>query len=278
MVGPVAQVSHPTDIAWSPGEAGQLLLSAAAELPVNTKVVLTGGGFLTLTYPHPPPSPRLVLQGAFLQQLTAWTEQELLDVLRAVEQGRRERDFIIGVDVLVNGNGSGLFALWIGQGGWALVAKRFPVNGEDRYLAGVEANVPVHGPRIVQTSIGPALLLVCHDAQAYNRRQRGSVGNASWVTPRARAMQELHAARRTPGLAWALNLVHWVGGENNTQTFATSYSQMRTDFPNGDLNVVGSFGYEPDVPVTAVPELLQRMTAPPMNLPKVVFQRVAATH
>jgi hypothetical protein len=210
-------------------------------------------------------------QAGFLQQLRQWTESELAGVVQTVEQSCGDRHFVIGVDVLVNGQGAGQFALWVGPGGHTFVAKRFPVNGEDRYVAGFEATSPVHGQRVVQTPAGLALMLVCHDAQAYNRRHRALVANAARITPRARAIQELHAWRVTPGLAWALNLVHWVHGEENTRTFTLSYAQMRADFPSVPVKVAGSFGYEPGVDVRAASRLLRRMTSPEMDLWKIVI-------
>jgi hypothetical protein len=239
-------------------------------------MLLTGGGFLTLNYPHAPPRPGLVLQNGFLQQLGAWTENELVDVIQTIKQSCGNRDFVIGVDVLVNEQGSGQFALRIGRDGHTLVAKRYPVSKEDRYLAGFEATSPVYAQRVVQTTLGLALLLVCHDAQAFNHRNQESVANATRITPRARAIQELHTLRITPGLTWALNLVHWVGAEGNTRTFIRSYDQMRTDFSRVPLNVVGSFGYVPGLEVMVVSELLRRMTSPAMNLPKVIIQSVAS--
>jgi hypothetical protein len=265
-------VAHPTDIGWTPSEAIECLLRACAKLPKETRVVLTGGGFISLAYPHTGHTLRTVRQVAFLQQLGNWTEKELDAALYAIEQSKNDRDFVIGIDVFVNGMGSGQFALWIGPNGCALVAKRFPVNGEDRYLAGLDAPAPLLGQRIVPTAARPTLLLICHDAQAYNHRNCALVANASWTTPRARAIQELRPLRTTPGLAWALNLVHWVQGQANTRTFSTSYSQMRTDPPSGPQNVAGSFGYDSGMDVMAVAQLLEKMVSPTRNLPKVVFQ------
>jgi hypothetical protein len=265
-------VAHPTDIGWGPSAAIEHLLRAAAELPKETGVVLTGGGFIKLEYPHTGQSLRMIRQAAFLQQLGDWTERELDAALCAIARSKSGRDVVIGVDVFVNGMGSGQFAMWVGRSGRALVAKRFPVNGEDRYLAGFDSTSPLYCQRIVATAVGPTLLLVCHDAQAYNHRNRALVRNASWTTPRARALRELEPLRTTPGLAWALNLVHWVEGERNTRTFSTSYAQMRTDPPSGPPNVAGSFGYEPSMNVMAVAELLERMSSPARNLPKVIFQ------
>jgi hypothetical protein len=153
--GPVAQVAHPTDLGWTPSGAIEQLLQAAAELPKETGVVLTGGGFITLTYPHAGQTPHMMRQAAFLQQLGDWTERELDAALSAIVQSKSNRDFVIGVDIFVNGMGSGQFALWVGPAGRALVAKRFPMNGEDRYLAGLDAASPLYDQRIVATAVGP---------------------------------------------------------------------------------------------------------------------------
>lgn len=155
--------------------------------------------------------------------------------------------------------------------GLALVPKRFPVGEEARFLAGVDAQTPLPYPRVVTTLVGPTLLLVCHDAQAYNHRNRASVAQAHRATPRSRAIQELDEARKTPGLCWAFNAVHWINGEANTRTFRTSYKQLRDDFP-GDVMVAAGIGYGDDVSSRDVPMILDRMVAPcGMLLTKVVI-------
>lgn len=105
----------------------------------------------------------------------------------------------------------------------------------------------------VHWAIGGTLLLVCHNAQAYNHRNRANVAMARQMTARSRAIQELDAASETDGLAWALNVVHWVGGEPTTRTFRVSYQQLRYDFP-GDVSVAAGIGYNICFPRSLSPD------------------------
>lgn len=269
-VGAVGQVAHPVNAGWDPCEAVEVLLAAATKLPDETRVVLTGGGFLTLNFLPTAVSRPVIRKGDFLEYLSGWTWEKLKTVIYSIEQNRDGRDFIIGVDVKVSSWHSGQFALWVGNAGKSLIAKRNPYAGEASYLAGVESDTPLHhGQRIIDTLAGPALVLICHDAQTFNHRNRGSVGTAQTETPRARAIREFDAARSTPNLAWALNLVHWIRDAKDTQTFRNSHSQMRKDFPR-PVNVVASFGYDGSAQSQAM-SLLRRMTSPESDFPKIIF-------
>ena len=269
--GPVAQVAHPTSLKWTPRVAADTLVAASHKVAHYVRLLVTGGGYISLDYPNTLLSDAEIRQPEFLAKLHSWTLAQLSDVLRAIGESPG-RDLVIGVDVSVNGPGRGQFALWIGRGGSALVPKRFPVGEEANHLAGVDVLRPGPYPRVVKTQLGPTLLLVCHDAQAYNRRNRGAVRRAMQPTSRARAIRELDRARATPGLSWALNVVHWIEGEPNTRTFRLSYNQLREDF-TGSIKVAGGFGYT-RVPVASLPDLLDRMVAPQgMSLTKVIVHR-----
>ncbi len=269
--GPVAQVAHPMSLRWTKRVAVETLVAASEKVPHYVRLLVTGGGYISLDYPKVSLSDVELRQPNFLATLHAWTLAELADELGVIGRAR-DRDFVIGVDVSVNRPGPGQFALWVGRDGSALVPKRFPVDDEADCLAGVDAIRQGPYPRVVTTRLGPTLLLVCHDAQAYNRRNRGAVRRAIRLTSRGRAIRELDRARATSGLTWALNVVHWVRGESNTRTFRISYNQLRTDFA-GDMRVAGAFGYTRVRP-SAVPDLLDRMVAPrDMRLTKVIIRR-----
>ncbi len=268
--GPVAQVAHPVELDWTPRVAMDTLLAAVPKLPPSVHTLVTGGGFVSLVYPYAKRGTASVRQPNFLDDLHAWTMSELAGVIES--SGKPEVDLVVGVDVEVNDRGSGQFALWLGGAGMALVPKRFPVSEEVRYLAGVDALQPGPYQRVVNTRLGPTLLLVCHDVQAFNRRNRANVRRAKQVTVRARAIKELDRARATRGLAWGLNVVHWIEGESNTRTFHTSYGQFRSDFA-GNTAIAGGIGYSSDVAPSDLPTLLDRMMAPgTMSLPKIVIR------
>jgi hypothetical protein len=270
--GPVAQVAHPISLRWTPRVAAETLIAASAKVPNNVFLLVTGGGYISFDYPDARLSDGELRHTAFLATLHRWTLAQLSEVLGLIGDAP-ERDFVIGVDVSVSGRGSGQFALWVGRRDeYALVPKRFPAKEEAGHLAGVDAPQPGPYPRVVNTRLGPTLLLVCHDAQAYNRRNRGLVLKARKSTSRGRAISELDRARSSFGLTWALNLVHRIELASNTRTFGISYHQLRTDFV-GDINVAGGIGYG-RIAVEAIPELLDRMVAPRgMILTKVIVQR-----
>jgi hypothetical protein len=72
----------------------------------------------------------------------------------------------------------------VGSGRLRSHPKRFPHDDEAKFLAGVDALYPV----------GRTLMLICHDAQAFNRRNRCSVAKAKQTTVRSRAIKELDSA------------------------------------------------------------------------------------
>lgn len=269
--GPVAQVAHPTSLKWTAQTATATLIAASAALPGHTRLVLTGGGYIELAYPGAASSDAAGRQPEFLRELHKWALAELSPLVTSIQRSSK-LDFVVGVDLFTKGSATGQFALWVGGGDPALVPKRYPVLDEATRLPGVDATQALGYPRVVHTALGPTLLLVCHDAQAYNRRNRGGVRQATHVTARARAIRELDAARSYPGLTWALNLVHWVAGEPNTRTFRISYRQIREDF-GAPIQVAGAFGYERISAVSAA-GLLELMTAPTlMDLTKVIIRR-----
>jgi hypothetical protein len=267
----VGQVAHPVSIRWSPRDAVTALVEATTQIPSTVGVLITGGGFIQLSYPQVSFGDRELRQTAFLSKLHAWTLSELTATAELAKSSRC--DLVIGVDVNLNGRGVGQFVAWFGSAGTglALVPKRFPVGDEARFLAGVDARQPFPYPRVVTTQAGSALLLVCHDAQAYNHRNRANVARAKQITARSRAMQELHEARKSPGLVWALNAIHSIDRKASTRTFRTSYKQLRSDFP-GDVSVAAGIGYGDDVSYNDVLAILDLLVDPPgTQLTKVVI-------
>ena len=134
--GPVAQVAHPMSLKWDPQTAIDTLLAASQKVPGDVQLLVTGGGYIMLKYPKTSHSDADLRQPEFLAKLHGWTLDKLSGAPRAIGHAP-ERDLIIGIDVAVNGLGPGQFALWVGRGGSALVPKRFPVDDEADYLAGV---------------------------------------------------------------------------------------------------------------------------------------------
>ena len=154
------------------------------------------------------------------------------------------RDYVVGVDVISDGRGIGQFVALLSRGDVADIAwKSYPVGEESEWLAGFGTERGRACPRAVNTSLGTTLALICHDAQAYNHRNRALVERASSTTHRSLVIDEmtsrLHAARP----AWVLNVVHRIAKAGSLKTFATSYKQLSNDH-DWHPRVVGAFGYD----------------------------------
>lgn len=270
--GEVAQVAHPCglDTTWSARDAVDACSRIAQEVGEDVKLLLTGGGFITLDYPGPVPGKRILRTPEFLRELHAYTLGLLRD--SAGGGGIAGCDLVLGVDVRVGEYPAGQFAWYVGSSSDSLVPKRFPVGVEAEFLAGVDASTDVDYNRIVSSQVGNALLLVCHDAQAYNRRNRANVRRAKTDTPRMRAIGDLDAARGSKDLQWALDVIHWIDTPANAQTFHISLDQIRVDFP-GEIRAAGSFGYGQELSREDIIQTLDKLVSPRgMRLPKVILR------
>jgi len=175
--------------------------------------------------------------------------------------GDARRDYIIGIDVFADASTVGQFAVVIRQRGEPLVVwKSFPVTDEAKYLAGFGTPQGRCAPRIVQTTVGASLILVCHDAQAFNHRNVALVRKATRETPRLAAINEMQRQMQNQRPAWAFNLIHRIDRPENLRTFRTSYRQIRDDHDWSPC-VVGSFGYGDNVR-GELPRLAERTQCP----------------
>lgn len=238
----VAQIAHPSSWIIDTTTAEEVLTQVSADLHPSVRVIVTGGGFLTLEYPRVGVSPRVRRRPDFLDELRAWTHAQVVSLAGALRE-TSDREFLIGVDVRVEEQGSGQFGLWVGRDETVLVSKRFPVGHEEEYLAGVDTTEDTSGPRIVRSSLGRVMILVCHDAQAFNHRNLANVGRAQRTTRRSRAAAEIARHIETNRPSWVFDLIHWIGGDANLRTFRTSFKQIHEDRVFGPI-VVGAFGYE----------------------------------
>ena len=240
-VARVAQVAHRRSRPFDVPGASTVLSALSNRLPETVKVVVTGGGFVLLKYSEGAPKKSVRRTHGFLEILRVWTQRQiepLMERLRKISG----RDFLIGVDVSVDGDGSGQFAAWVGPNGVELVSKRFPVGGEATYLAGFDEKKSPVGPRIVQTSLGAAMLLVCHDAQAFNHRNQANVRRAAWYTPRWRSLDELETLAYDSNPKWIFDLIHCIEIDEDLVTFKKSFKQVHMDLPSHP-KVIGAFGY-----------------------------------
>lgn len=237
----IAQVAHRRTRPFDTQTAATVLSKVSSKLPDKTRIVITGGGFVSLEYPRtsvPHPTRR---EQKFLDHLRSWTLKKVAPLVSALQKTQK-REFLVGVDVLVGGEGSGQFGLWVGESGPILVSKRLPVEKESVYLAGVDTSQTTNGPRVVESSIGRVMILVCHDAQAFNHLTKHRVQRAQTLTPRGRAIRELERIAEEEKPEWAFNLIHSVRKDGSVTKFRTSFKQIHTDC-DSHPSVLGAFGY-----------------------------------
>lgn len=243
----VAQVAHWTPTVFKTAAAATAAAVAAladisTRLPASVKVIVTGGGFVCLEYTGGP-CPATYAErrrAAFLEHLRMWTEAEADDLVGALRK-IKGREFVVGVDVMVGGLGSGQFGLWVGAKGSVLVNKRFPVGGEAIHLAGV-ATAQRASPRVVETAAGSAMILVCHDAQAFHPRVRRNVDRAGYPTARAAGMGELSDILKDTRPRWVFNLIHSIEKPGSLRTFKTSFKAIAAR-SGQQPKIIGAFGH-----------------------------------
>ncbi|MCL0048265.1 hypothetical protein M1N20_02305 [Dehalococcoidia bacterium] len=266
--GPVAQILHPLslkrdDVFLMSDRIKKVESRISKEAP-DVKVVVTGGGFVEI---H---ADGLVARREWrsqkcLERLLAFVEERLTPFTEAL--GGARRDYVIGIDVLIDDWRIGQFP--IGQFAVVFVTgkiesvvwKSYPVKKEADFLAGFGTCKGRRSPRFVTTSLGKSLILVCHDAQVYNHRSHVLVHSAHGPTPRMRVMDEMREQMEEERPLWAFNPVHWIEKAENMKTFFTSYKQIATDH-NWKPSVVGAFGYGPCV-YHQLESLAQKAQYPP---------------
>jgi hypothetical protein len=264
----VAQIAHPWQSTINSTQAARLLPTIARLLPSSVLLLLTGGGVLTLARAQPGLSPRQMRSAPFLNDLHNWTLNQINGLIATLRQ--TERDWVVGVDVLVNGHGTGQFALVITSESSDLIWKSFPVGDEDQVLAGFGSATGAASPRIVNGRLGRMLVLICHDAQAFNHRQLALVGRARQPTARGVVISHFRNALSSTQCDLVVNPVHWINGPVNAQTFLNSYKHIRTDL-KGRPDVVGSFGYRMS-PGTAGTLLATMHSSHNLRLSQVILQ------
>ncbi|MCJ7544228.1 MAG: hypothetical protein MUP47_06635 [Phycisphaerae bacterium] len=240
----VAQLLYPRsierhDVALLSRLLARMETLCGAETP-SVRVVVTGGGLLELL-----PSTGRPPGGWGLRAASDRANEAAAAFKEALSQAKR--DYIIGVDVFAGPRTVGQFACVVRQGREPVIVwKSFPVGQEANYLAGFGTLDGRCSPRIVETAVGKSLILVCHDAQAFNHRNIGLVRKATQETPRRAAMNEMQRQMQEQQPEWAFNLIHQIDKPGSLRTFSTSYQQIHDDHGWSPC-VVGSFGYGQDV-------------------------------
>ncbi len=243
--GPVAQLLHPLGIAHNDIAHMSIILQMVDEqlssLTSEVKLVVSGGGFIQIDH-------------AQTYDQETWRSEQIIDELTGLVQEKMRlvatalkgssRDFVIGVDISDNQNeGNGQFAVLLGAGEIKTIAwKSFPYREESEWLAGFGSAKGRNSPRIASTVLGKVILLVCHDAQAYNHRTQALVGRAHLPTPRKQAIDSMMQTMRSERPEWAFSLIHRIDKEGSIKPFRNSYNQIHQDY--GVPAVVGAFGYD----------------------------------
>jgi hypothetical protein len=157
------------------------------------------------------------------------------------------RDYIFGIDFVSNNSGVGQFGVLARENKvQAIIWKSYPVGTEDNSLAGFGTAKGRSCPRVFDTNMGRTMVLVCHDAQAFNHRNKALVGRAFGQTARSAAMSEMAHQMKTEQPAWILNLIHFIDNPASMKTFHRSLKQISTDHA-WHPKAIGAFGYGKDV-------------------------------
>lgn len=245
---PVAQLLHPfwlaRDDIVSMGYVLQLLDERLSSSAPEVRLVVSGGGLIQINH-NRRCSYKTWRSEEALEELVDLVRERMRSVANALEESKR--DFVIGVDVLdAIDTPVGQFAVLVTGGEIETIAwKSFPVGGESKWLAGFGTVKGRNSPRIVSTALGKTLLLVCHDSQAYNHRNRALILRAHRSTLRTKVINSMTELIKAEKPEWALNLIHQIDKEQSIKTFRTSYTQIHSDY--GVPGILGAFGYGPNV-------------------------------
>jgi hypothetical protein len=267
--GQVAQLLHPILVARDDIETmshdlqlveEQLSLSAP-----NVKLVISGGGLIEI-YLSKSYTRKSWKSEDTLNELIEIVQPKIQRVAAALRESRR--DYILGVDVFdVNNIGGGQFAVLVRAGEVkTIVWKSYPVGEESKWLAGFGTEKGMNSPRMISTVLGKTMLLVCHDAQAYNHRNQALVSRAHIPTPRQKVIENMKNMIKIEKPEWAFNLIHRIEKQGSINPFRNSYNQIHKDHQVSA--VVGAFGYGSDV--KAVLEKLAKKAQSPEGKSGVV--------
>jgi len=237
--GLVAQVLHPqwmrrTDIR----QIGRILKEVSEKVSAQSsdvRLIVTGGGFIEIEH-NKTYSARSWRSEQVLNEITGVVQATMRPVAALVSDSL---DYVIGVDVTGNAGCSGQFAVLLKAGKVAGVAwKTYPTSAESTHLAGFGTEEGRNSPRVVSTSLGKTLLLVCHDAQAYSDLRRKATERR-----RVNAKQTMRSLAEAEHPTWALSMIHSIAVRRQaTNPFRISYKKLHDSY--GVSNVVGAFGYQ----------------------------------
>lgn len=246
--GPVAQLLHPFGITRHDIPVTSSVLQMADDqlslLTTGVKLVVSGGGFIEVSQDKAY-SPKTWKSEKTLDELEDLVRTKMQLVATALKGS--ERNYVIGVDVFdAQDIGGGQFVAFLSAGEVVTIAwKSYPVGEESKWLAGFGTDKGRNSPRIVSSDLGKAMLLICHDSQAYNHRNMALVRRANSPTHRQQAINSMVKMMKVEKPDWAFSLIHQIDKEGSIRTFRNSYSQIHKDYRVPA--VVGAFGYGTNV-------------------------------
>lgn len=242
--GPVAQLLHPNWLARDdPSQIGSVLLQTekllSAQAP-DTKLVLAGAGLLEI-WLDPQDSYTDWKTAAALKRLSSQCRDVANNTLLPLRDATR--DYLFGIDFVAGDRGVGQFGV-LGRGGEAraIIWKSYPSGSEDNTLAGFGTTTGRLCPRVCHTNLGRVMVLICHDAQAFNHRNKALVRRAHGHTSRSAVMSEMARQMEDGQPTWVLNLIHFIDKPSSMTTFYRSFKQISTDYA-WHPKVIGAFGY-----------------------------------
>lgn len=272
--GPVAQLLHPDWISRDdPDQIGRLLLQTeellSAQAP-DVKLVLTGAGLLEVLL-HEHRDFRHWKTEAALERLCSQCRDAASHVLSHLPHA--SRDYIFGVDFISEDSGVGQFGVLARENKvQAIIWKSYPFGTEANSLAGFGTGKGRLCPRVFDTNMGRTMVLVCHDAQAFNHRNKALVGRAFGQTARSAAMSEMAHQMQTEQPSWTLNLIHFIDNPASMKTFHRSFKQISTDHA-WHPKAIGAFGYGKNV-YASLASLAAECQFPPRTSDCVLFIEV----
>jgi hypothetical protein len=233
----------------------------------ESKLILTGGGYIQISERDSGLNVRKNRLSTFTHVYSQ--AMKIADRINEYTSGIK-RNLVLGLDLIINDLGVGQFGISISNGkNLGVVWKSYPAMDEWKWLAGFGMKEGREVTRYVEFDIGTSLILVCHDAQAFNHRNQALVAQASRRTPRLEVMEHMDRDVLDKQPDWAFNLVHFIGKQGSTRTFSNSYKQLGSDYPKR-IRSVGSFGYSKSVKSSLI-DIAAKMQFPSNNVGSLVI-------
>ena len=241
--GRVAQIKHfhwmERDISKMSAALNEIDSSISEKYP-DIELVLTGGGFIEILIKDKRPN-RYWRTDTALKRLIEEMESETA-ILSEMFLNNSSRDYIVGVNARFEDRIVGQFALVFAKGKpKQVIWKSLPLANEDRWLAGFGTEYARECPRIVDTSLGKALVLVDNDVKAFNRSTRKIVRTSEFITERGKVIKSMDSQMKKKP-PWVFNLVNYIETGNIFFILQQTFEDIHFGH-NWNPYVIGAFGF-----------------------------------